>query len=72
MMAQPKSSTIRAIVCINAISPPYMPISFPTEIMIPAAGITAMTTINAFPSFCQKSNEIAFFKIIHSFLSLFL
>ena len=59
---------IRAVVNKIAVSPADIPINFPMEIMRPAAGMTAMTTISAFPSFCQKSNEMSCFML--SFPSL--
>ncbi len=58
IIAQPISSMILAIVAITAISPPDIATNLPKEIIIPAAGITAITTIKAFPNFCQKSNDI--------------
>ena len=58
IIAHPISSITFAIVAITVISPPDIPTNFPKEIIIPAAGITAITTIKAFPNFCQKSNDI--------------
>src|SRR5699024_5390374 len=54
--AQPISSSNRAVVCagskLEAISS-----AFPSDIIIPATVITATTTINALPNFCQNSKE---------------
>ena len=55
MMAQPMLSIVLPTVKIILISAPAIWTSFPTLIIRPAAGITAITAISTFPSFCKKS-----------------
>ena len=49
--AHPMFSIVLPTVKINEISPPAICTSFPILIIRPAAGITAITVINTFPSF---------------------
>jgi len=55
MMAQPMLSIVLPTVKIMLISAPAICTSFPRLIIRPAAGITAITAISTFPSFCKKS-----------------
>ena len=45
----------------HSASAPKIGKSFPMLIIIPAAGITAITTINTLPSFCRKSKTLVKF-----------
>ena len=51
----------------------YIPNNFPMVIIKPAAGITAITTNNALPNFCQKSkdNNFPFFLDLPILIPLF-
>ena len=53
--AQPMVSMVLPIVRTAPISPPAICMSFPTLIISPAAGMTAMTVIRTLPSFWRKS-----------------
>ena len=70
MIAHPIPSITRAIVAIRAKSPPDIAINLAIEIIIPAAGITAMITINAFTTFYQQSNDNKLFSQNDSLLIL--
>ena len=67
--AQPMVSMVLPIVRTAPISPPAICISFPTLIISPAAGMTAMTVIRTLPSFWRKSKFIRDFRVFSVFLS---
>ena len=69
MTAQPMFSITLAVVVSNARSALISGNVLPILIIKPAAGITAMTTINAFPNFCQNSKLNTFFKLFPPKLS---
>ena len=73
MIPQPISATVVPKVVTADTSPPTITIRFPILIISPAAGITAMTVINTFPSFCKKSKLIGnfFFAFCSPLSSLF-
>ena len=61
IIAQPMFSMTPPVVIKNAQSALIIGIVFPILIIKPAAGITATTTISAFPNFCQNSKLNNFF-----------
>ncbi len=67
IIAQPMLSITLPIVINICISGLINGIDFPILIINPAAGITATTTINAFPNFCQNSKLNNFFTTFNSF-----
>ena len=67
--AQPMVSMVLPIVRTAPISPPAICMSFPTLIISPAAGMTAMTVIRTLPSFWRKSKLTRDFLGFPAFLS---
>ena len=66
--AQPMVSMVLPIVRTAFMSAPAICMSFPTLIISPAAGMTAMTVISTLPSFWRKSKFIRDFFAFPAFL----